>query len=548
LTGEFGANLGTKYDYNYTTEANSETGVGALGWPRGRVVGGSSALNFLVWDAASEQEYDAWEELGNPGWNWKMMDKFMRKAENFTAPSARVEDLLDTEVVESNYGSNGPTQVSFTRYVSKQVQNWIPALKTLGIAGNDEPLAGKNVGASVQPANINARNSTRSYSAPAYYYPNQGRKNLALLPNAVVQHLNWATSGKAKSNLKTASGVTFENGGKYYNVTAKKEVIISGGAVNSPQILELSGVGKKSVLKAAGITQVIENDNVGENLQDHTYSYVTLKVANGTTTLDSLKWNTTFASEQAALYAAGKVSILDETVPSIAYISAKTLLGNKTEAAIKKAVSYVKTVSAPYKATLQKQLDFLQKYPDTISQMELIGVDGYFAGVASGFEAGSNYITFLSASQHLLARGSVHINSKNPSVQPTIQPNYYNNDFDATVAVEAIRMLRKIGNTKEYSYANGGEVVPGSDVQTDAQILAFLKGTGGTTTEYHPCASVSMLPANKGGVVSPKLLVYGTENVRVIDASIIPLHVSAHIQRTTLGVAEFGAKLVLDDA
>lgn len=476
------------------------------------------------------------------------MNKYMRKAENFTEPSARVQALLSTEVDSSNYGHKGPSQASFTRYVSKQVQNWIPALKTLGIAGNNEPLAGKNVGASVQPANVNPTNYTRSYSAPAYYYPNQGRKNLSLLPNAVVQHLNWATSDKRKGALKTATGVTFENGGNYYNVTAKKEVIISGGAVNSPQILELSGVGKKSVLKAAGITTVIENDNVGENLQDHTYSYVTLKAEAGTTTLDSLRWNTTFASEQAALYGAGKVSILEETVPSIAYISAETLLGDKTEAAIKKAVSYVKSVKAPYKATLQKQLDFLQKYPDTISQMELIGVDGYFAGVASGFEAGNNYVTFLSASQHLFARGSVHINSKDPSVQPTIQPNYYNNDFDATVAVEAIRMLRKIGNTDEYSYANGGEVVPGSDVQSDAEILAFLKGTGGTTTEYHPCASVSMLPYNKGGVVSPKLLVYGTENVRVIDASIIPLHVSAHIQRTVLGVAEYGSKLVLDDA
>lgn len=198
-------------DYNYTTEANSATGVTPKGWPRGHVVGGSSALNFLVVDAASEAEYNAWEELGNSGWNWASMNKYMKKSETFTTPSEADQKKLDIQVVPSDYGHNGPIHVKFPNYISKQVQNWIPALKTLGIPVNNQPLAGKNVGASVQPSDINPYNHTRSYSAPAYFYPNSARKNLALLANARVDKINWTASKKrCECELRRRTDVTVE--------------------------------------------------------------------------------------------------------------------------------------------------------------------------------------------------------------------------------------------------------------------------------------------------------------------------------------------------
>lgn len=505
----------------------------------------------MVWDAASEAEYNAWGELGNDGWNWDSLDYYMKKSESFTAPSQATQDKYDIDVVSSDYGSKGPVQVSFPKYVSKQVQNWIPALKSLGIAQNNQPLNGANVGASVQPSDINPANSTRSYSAPAYYYPNRARKNLALLTNARVDKINWSKStiNNSKKN-KIATGVKFTSttSGKSYNVVAKKEVILSAGTVNSPQILELSGVGSASVLKAAGVTQVIDNANVGENLQDHTYSYAAFELKDGNPTLDSLRWNTTFAAEQTALYQANKVSILDETVPAIAYISLKTLLGRQAaNKAIATAKAYIKTVSAPYKATLQKQVDQLSQYPDSIGQMELIGVDGYFAGVGAP-ESGKNYVTFLSASQHLLARGSIHINSASSADAPTIQPNYLNNQYDIDLAVAGIKMLRKLAASPQYAAYIEKEVVPGPDVQTDDQLVAFLKQKGGFATEYHPIGTTSMLPRNAGGVVDSKLKVYSTDNVRVIDGAPAPLHVSAHVMRTIYGIAEKGADLVLADA
>lgn len=343
-----------------------------------------------------------------------------------------------------------------------------------------------------------------------------------------------------------ATGVSFTSGGKSYTVRANKEVIVSGGSVNSPQILELSGVGNPSILKAAGITPVIENSNVGENLQDHTYSYAAYELTAGNPTLDSLRWNTTFAAQQKAAYQQNKVSILDETVPSIAYISLKTLLGaSKAQSFINTASTYIKSQSKkPYASTLNKQLEFLQKYPDSVGQMELIGIDGFFAG-AGAPENGKNYLTFLSASQHLLARGSVHVKSKSSADAPAIQPNYYNNDFDLNLALEGLQYLRnKVAKTPQYSSYFAKEVVPGSDVTTDAQLKDFLKKMG-TTTEYHPIGSMSMLPQNKGGVVDSNLRVYNTENVRIVDASIMPVHISAHIQRTTYGIAEKAADLIL---
>lgn len=128
-------------------------------------------MNFMVWDRASKAEYDAWEELGATGWNWKNLYKYMRRAEAFHSPTERYQNETGIDVVPSDYGHKGPVQVSFPRYLSKQVSLWVDSLRSLGIETNNQPLNGDNKGASLQPANINPYNSTRSYSAPAYYFP-----------------------------------------------------------------------------------------------------------------------------------------------------------------------------------------------------------------------------------------------------------------------------------------------------------------------------------------------------------------------------------------
>jgi choline dehydrogenase-like flavoprotein len=146
------------------------------------------------------------------------------------------------------------------RYVSQLSRKWLSALQSIGVPKNDHPLAGNNIGASQQPSSINPSNTTRSYAAPAYLFPNAARKNLAVLTNALVEKINW--SSKKSGGKTVASGVTFTSGGKKYTVVAKREVLVSGGTVNTPQLLELSGIGATDILGKAGIDQVVDLPSV----------------------------------------------------------------------------------------------------------------------------------------------------------------------------------------------------------------------------------------------------------------------------------------------
>lgn len=171
--------------------------------------------------------------------NWDSMYSYMKKAEHFHAPSEQITTELGLIPTAADFGNSGPIQVIYARYVAKASQVWLAALESLGIPTNRHALAGSNIGGSQFPNNINPINNTRSYSASAYLFPNANRKNLAVLTSALVEKIDWSTNSHGGN--PTASGVTFISGGQDYSVIAKKEVIISGGSVNTPQILELSG-------------------------------------------------------------------------------------------------------------------------------------------------------------------------------------------------------------------------------------------------------------------------------------------------------------------
>ncbi|KDN46112.1 GMC oxidoreductase [Tilletiaria anomala UBC 951] len=549
--GMFGAGLMTELDWKLHSEPGSgaNEGVPSTYYPRGKVLGGSSALNFLVYDRASSVEYDGWEQLGNKGWNWDTLYRYMRKAEHFHLPSPVTAEALHIKPDAKDYGNSGPIQVSFPLYVGEQTRNWILALESLGIPRNDHSLAGNNVGASVQPSIIDPRDSTRSYAASAYLGPNLGRPNLRILTGATVERIEFAP-GDAHQEPLVAAGVTFVataggSEGKRFTLRAGREVILSAGTVFSPAILERSGVGAASVLSKAGVPVRLELPSVGEGMQDHTYSSVTYELKQGSVTLDSLRNDPAFAKEQQSLYKLNdpeKGSIFTEGVPTVAYISLEELVnGDKDEVArlIKEADNYVESQrDKSYVATLEKQLEWLKKYPDQVGQMELIGVDGYFA-TSGAPDPGKNYLTLLAAQQHLFSRGSIHISSADVAVAPTIHTGYFSAPWDLAVATAGTKFLRKIATTQQYARQIEREVVPGPDAD-----LEEYTRTVGTTTEYHITSTASMLPRDKGGVVDPELKVYGLKNVRVVDASIIPVNVSAHIQATVYGIAEAAADII----
>ncbi|RKL50829.1 hypothetical protein BFJ72_g282 [Fusarium proliferatum] len=530
IPGMKGSTLGTKYDWNFTTVP--QAGANNRVWPinRGKVLGGSSALNLMTYDRAAVAEYDAWEALGNPGWNWKTMIKAMMKSETFTGKNTATYG-------SKGVGDSGPVKAVINRIIPKHQESWIPTLNKLGVRKNLESLGGNPLGVMYQPSSIDPSNYNRSYSANAY--TEISGSNLEILADTVVAKIN--VSGPAAKKKAIATGVTLQDG---TYVKARREVILSAGSIQSPGLLEQSGIGSKSVLSAAGIKQIVDLPGVGENLQDHLRVMTSYQLKPEFLSFDALRSNATFAAEQLALWNAGKRSLYDYTGSAYTFSTWKQALGNDAN-----LVSLAKDAAGKDASKVdKKKLDFLKD--STVPQVEVIFSDGY-TGV-KGYPAatsplfGKGFVTLIGVVMHPLSRGSVHINPSDPAGKPTINPNYLSNSHDVEAVLQTVKYNRKIANTEPMRSIWEDEYEPGLDVKTDAQIKDYVLRT--TLSIFHPSGTCAMLPKADGGVVDAKLKVYGTENLRVVDASVIPLLISAHIQTAVYGIAEIAAELIIKDA
>ncbi len=249
-----GSTLGTIYDWNFTSIPQAALDNRIITQSRGKVLGGSSALNLLIWDRGSKPEYDAWGEVNGNDWNWDTMIAAMNKAENFSNPGPPIY------TGHTDYGVAGPIHAVVNRYRPAQQHPWVPTFANPDVYNNTDWLAGENTGAAFHSSAIDPSNYTRSYSAVTYLP--HGGPNLKVVANTQVAHVNL----EKKGGSHTVTGVTLLNGTV---INAKKEVILSGGTISNPQLLELSGIGQPKILKAAGVKQMIKLPGVGENLQDH---------------------------------------------------------------------------------------------------------------------------------------------------------------------------------------------------------------------------------------------------------------------------------------
>ncbi|GKT46180.1 dehydrogenase citC [Colletotrichum spaethianum] len=532
VPGMKGTTLATKYDWNFTTVPQLNVNSRSFTVNRGKVLGGSSALNLMSYDRAAIAEYDSWEALGNPGWNWETMIAAMKKSENFTGINT---DTYGSEGV----GDSGPVKAVINRIIPEHQNTWIPTMNSLGIKTNLESLGGNPLGVMYQPSSIDPTHYNRSYSANAYV-PIAG-SNLVILPDTTVAKVNLEKVA-ANSTQQRASGVTLQDGTV---IQAQKEVILSAGSIQSPGLLELSGIGQASVLNASGINQVIDLPGVGENLQDHLRIQSSYQLKPNYTSFDILRSNATFAAEQLALWNAGEVSLYDYTGSGYTFSTWAQVIGNDS-----RMVALAEEAAGEDPSIVdQKKLEFMSN--PSIPQLEVIFSDGY-TGV-KGYPAatsplfGKGFFTLIAAIMHPMSRGSIHINPSDTAGKPIINPNYFAHEHDLEAAIQAIKYCRKIAQTEPMKSTWESEYEPGLDVvQTDEQWKQFALNT--TLSIFHPVGTCSMLPKKDGGVVDANLKVHGTSNLRVVDASIIPLLISAHVQTAVYGIAEIAAERIIADA
>ncbi|KAH8590785.1 putative glucose-methanol-choline oxidoreductase [Bisporella sp. PMI_857] len=537
IPGLKGSTLSTTYDWNLTTVPQPNANNRVWAQARGRVLGGSSALNLMTWDRASTYEYDTWEKkLGLTGWNWNTFIRAMLKVETFF-PSSNYGS--------TGVGSTGPIQSLVNRFIPAQQETWIPTMNNLGIASNLESLGGNPLGVMYQPSNIRNSDYRRSYSAYNPGYPSVAIDNLEIKTSVRVAKINLV-----KYHGKLAStGVTLTDG-TVFNASA--EVIVSAGAFQSPQLLEVSGIGGKSVLTAAGIPVLYDLPGVGENLQDHIRIQSSYQLLDNYTSFDILRHNATYAAEQMALYNQNEVSLYDYTGSGYSFMTWKQALGNDTTLRSLAVTASTKNLTnSPFEPIRKKiLLDYLTN--KAVPQVEVIFSDGY-TGV-KGYPAVGNPLrgigtfSLIASIQHPFSVGSVHATSANISVNPSINPNYFAQEYDLQATIFTAKYLRKIANTYPMKQIWSAEYEPGTTVVPEGDDAAWKNYVlNNALTIFHPAGTCAMNSEALHGVVNKNLKVHGTHNLRVVDASVIPVLMGAHIQTAVYGIAEIAAEKIIEE-
>ncbi|OAL45394.1 alcohol oxidase [Pyrenochaeta sp. DS3sAY3a] len=523
IPGLRGSTLGGVYDWVLPTVPQPAANGRIIPHNRGKVLGGTSALNLLVWNRATTKEFDAWEDLGNPGWGWQNMYPAMLKAENFQREEG------EAQYGEEGVGYGGPVQTALIENPPPHLRACIPTMENLGLKNNLESLGGDSIGVMYQPAMHRLSNHTRSYSVE--YLPRAG-PNLIIMYNSTVHKVNLDTKSKR------VTGITLTDGKE---IKANKEVIISGGSLLSPKILELSGIGQKEVLSKAGIEQLIDLPGVGENLQDHLRIQTTYELKPEIPGLDILRYNATRAAIELDLWKRGQTSLYQYSGSCYGFMKWDQAIDNS-----KSLLDLAHKSADKNNPVDRKKLSLLTDAKSGVPDLEVvfgdgyIGTKGYPANGTAGY--GKKYATLLAGIQHPLSRGSVHINGSDPLTKPIIDPKYLGTAFDLAATIQAVKYLRKMATTAPFKDLWVSEFDPGLSTDSDAEWETYVRNN--VFTFFHPLGTCAMLPKKDGGVVNPQLQVYGVDNLRVVDASVIPMIISAHIQTAVYGIAERAADII----
>ncbi|PWY69652.1 glucose-methanol-choline oxidoreductase-like protein [Aspergillus sclerotioniger CBS 115572] len=551
--------VATDSDWKFMTAPQVALGGKQIPLPQGRILGGSSAMNGMAFIANSKANIDAWGALGNTGWDWDTLSPYYRKTFTLTLPSEDKRQELGLEYVDKSVnGTDGPIQASFPDAVLDPIANaWVESLRGLGYPMSTDPFSGVAYGGYTNAATIDPVKKTRSFSANVYYLPAKDRTNLHVVTGALVQKvlLEVVPDGDAK-----ATGVKYAKDNSVFTVTALREVILCAGAFNSPKLLELSGIGSRTILESFNLPVIIDNPSVGENLQDHVLAGLSFEVEDFINTKDDLMRRVpevlgaameSYHARQfgpftiGGNYSSALLPLPDFSDPTTGSDELATVLATT-----------VPDSSDPFAADLASFVRSLLENP-----REATG--GYFTYPAQSDFKGSgaamrtiqsklpeNYITICVSLMHPLSRGTCHISSADPADHPIIDPRYLTHPADLEMLARHTRFIDAIAASQPLAskLKPGGKRLGSPDdlrkISLD-DVKEYVKCAGKST--FHPTSTCAMMPREKGGVVDSRLRVWGTNGLRIVDASVIPIVPRGNTQSAVYAIAERAADLIKED-
>ncbi|XP_021194401.3 ecdysone oxidase [Helicoverpa armigera] len=520
VPGLYGGLYTSKYDWNYLTNKDGVTNGAHINesiyWPRGKMMGGSSNLNAMIYVQGNDQDYQNWYDEGNTEWTVEEVRRCFRKAENF-----QNADALKNPEISNHYGRDGPLVINKYNSTYQPVNDRIlAAWDEIGIKNVEDVNVANVLGSGSQACT--ATNGERQSHNKAYLNPILHRSNLKILKDSLV------TQVLIDPSSKTAYGVDVLHGSQNFTFYAKNEVILSAGAINSPQLLMLSGVGPEEHLSSKNISVIVDSPMVGQNLQDHCIIIIIMYTDDpGQLTAAEQQ----FGTIQYLYNRTGYLAEYDKS-NSLAFFS------DSENATYPKFQSHF-TMLFKNSSSIEHVLKTMYRFKDEVADPII--------------EQNKKQAVYMHIFNllHPESRGNITLNSDNPRDDPIINPNYFYDPRDLESAATGLKILTKTLNTTALKEVNATlgrmEWGPCNGYELDSRDYWKCVCKEMVLTIYHPVGTCKMGPDPKTSVVSSRLKVHGVNNLRVVDASIMPTLTSGNTNGPTGMVAEKGAEMILED-